>query len=91
MKPSESLSLMGVSSWTHPSLAEGGGSPGHPTLSSFLVPSHHHHPMPLLFLHCLLLLLSHSVMSDSLQPNGLQQARLPILHYLSEFAKTHVH
>ena len=29
-------------------------------------------------------------MSDSLQPHGLQQARLPC-HYLSEFAQTHVH
>ena len=31
---------------------------------------------------------SHSVMSDSLGPPGLQQARL---HYLLEFTQTHVH
>ena len=37
------------------------------------------------------LLFSCSVLSDSLQPHGLQQARLPVLHYLPEFAKTHVH
>ena len=37
------------------------------------------------------------VMSDSLQPHGLQHARLPchsdfpVIHYLPEFAQTHVH
>ena len=30
-------------------------------------------------------------MSDSLWPHGLQHARLPVLHYLLEFAQTHVH
>ena len=35
-----------------------------------------------------LLLFSHWVMSDSLQPNGLQHARLPFLHYLLEFAQS---
>ena len=38
----------------------------------------------------LLLLLSHSVMSDSLQPHGLQHTRL-LLHHLPEFAQIHVH
>ena len=38
-----------------------------------------------------LLLFCHSVMSDSLRPHGLQQARLPILHCLPEFAQIHVH
>ena len=38
----------------------------------------------------LLLLVSLSVVSDSLQPHGLQQARLPFL-YLLELAQTHVH
>ena len=32
-----------------------------------------------------------SVVSNSLQPNGLQHARLHVLHYLPEFAQTHVH
>ena len=36
-------------------------------------------------------LFSCSVVSDSLRPHGLQQARLPWLHYLLEFAQTHVH
>ena len=36
-------------------------------------------------------LLSYSVVSDSLQPHGLQHDRLPFLHYLPEFAQTHVH
>ena len=30
-------------------------------------------------------------MSDSLLPHGLQQARLPVHHQLSELAQTHVH
>ena len=39
----------------------------------------------------LLLLFGHKVMSDSLLPHGLQHARFPVLHYLLEFAQTHVH
>ena len=35
--------------------------------------------------------LSRSVMSDSLQPHGLQHARLPVLHQLPELTQTHVH
>ena len=38
-----------------------------------------------------LLLFSCSVMSDSLQPHGLQQASLPCPSHLLEFAQTHVH
>ena len=38
-----------------------------------------------------MLLFSHSVVSDSLQPHGLQHIRLPVLYYLLEFAQTHVH
>ena len=34
---------------------------------------------------------SYSVMSCSLGLHGLQHARLPCLHYLLEFAQTHVH
>ena len=35
---------------------------------------------------------SHSVMSDSLRPYGLQHARhFPVIHHLPEFAQTHVH
>ena len=34
---------------------------------------------------------SHSVMSDSLQPNGLQYARLPCPYQFLELAQTHVH
>ena len=37
------------------------------------------------------LLLSRSVVSDSLESHGPQHARLPFLHCLSEFAQTHVH
>ena len=32
-----------------------------------------------------------SVMSDSLRPHGLQHARLPVYHQLSELTQTHVH
>ena len=32
-----------------------------------------------------------SVMSDSLQPHGLQHVRLPCSHQLLEFTQTHVH
>ena len=39
----------------------------------------------------MLLLLSCSVMSDSLQPHGLQHARLPCSHHLLEFVQMHVH
>ena len=39
----------------------------------------------------LLVLLSRSVMSDSLRPHGLQPARLPVLHHLPELVQTHVH
>ena len=39
----------------------------------------------------MLLLFGCSVMSDSLWPHGLHHARRPVLHYLSEFAQTHVH
>ena len=38
-----------------------------------------------------LLFFSHSVTSDSLWPHELQYVRLPVLHYLPEFAQTHVH
>ena len=34
---------------------------------------------------------SHSVMSDSLCPHGLQHARPPVHHQLPEFTQTHVH
>ena len=44
-----------------------------------------------LLLLLFLLLLSHSVVSDSLLPHGLKNDRLPVLHYLPEFAQTHVH
>ena len=37
------------------------------------------------------LLFSCSVMSNSLQHDGLLHASLPVLHYLPEFAQTHVH
>ena len=37
------------------------------------------------------LLCSHSVLFGSVQPHELQHARLPILHYLPEFAQTHTH
>ena len=37
------------------------------------------------------MLSSRSVMSNSLWPHGLQHARLPVLHHLSEFAQIHVH
>ena len=37
------------------------------------------------------LLFSHSVVSDSLQPHGLQHARLPVQHHLLELTQTHVH
>ena len=39
----------------------------------------------------LLLLFNHSVISDFLQPHGLQHASFPVLHHLLEFAQTHVH
>ena len=39
----------------------------------------------------ILLLFSCSFVSNSLQPHGLQHAMLPVLHYLLEFAHTHVH
>ena len=34
---------------------------------------------------------SHSVMSDSLQPHGLQHTGSPVHHQLPEFAQTHGH
>lgn len=34
-----------------------------------------------------LLLFSHSVVSDALQPHGLQHTRLPVLHHLPELAQ----
>ena len=39
----------------------------------------------------LLLLFSCSVVSNSLQPHGLQHSRLPVLHHLLEFAQTCIH
>ena len=39
----------------------------------------------------LLLLFNHSVMSDFLQPHGLQHASFPVLQHLLEFAQTHIH
>ena len=38
-----------------------------------------------------LLLFSHSVVSGSLWPHRLQYTKLPVFHYLLEFAQTHVH
>ena len=35
------------------------------------------HPSESVYLHCLLLLFSHSVLSDSLPPHGLQHSRFP--------------
>ena len=44
------------------------------------------------FVHChLLLLFSHSVMSDSLRPHGLQHARLPCTSLSLGVAQTHAH
>ena len=37
------------------------------------------------------LLFTHSVLSDSLWPHGLQHTWFLVLHYLPEFAQTHVH
>ena len=37
-----------------------------------------------------ILLFSHSVMSNSLRPHGLQHTRLPVLHHLLEFTQTQV-
>ena len=37
------------------------------------------------------LLFSHSVVSKSLQPHGLQHIKLPVLHHLPKFAQIHVH
>ena len=34
---------------------------------------------------------THSVVSNSLQPHGLQQARPPVHHQLLELTQTHVH
>ena len=34
---------------------------------------------------------SHSVVSESLRPHGLQHARPPVHHQLPEFTQTHVH
>ena len=34
---------------------------------------------------------SHSFLSDSLRPHGLQHARLPVHHQLPEFTQIHVH
>ena len=45
-------------------------------------------PSPTLLLR---LLFSRSVMSDSFLPHGLQGTSPPVLHYLLEFAQTHVH
>ena len=39
----------------------------------------------------LLLLFSHSVVSNSFEAYGLQHARLPVLHCLPEFAQIYVH
>ena len=37
------------------------------------------------------LLFSHSAMSDSLRPHGLQELGFLVLHHLLELAHTHVH
>ena len=39
----------------------------------------------------LVVVFSHSVLSDSLWPHGLQHAGFPVLHYLLELAQNHVH
>ena len=39
----------------------------------------------------LLLLFSHSVVSNSLRPHGQQHARPPVPHQLPKFAQVHVH
>ena len=41
--------------------------------------------------NCILLLFSHSVMSDSLCPMECSIPVFPVLHYLLEFPQTHVH
>ena len=46
---------------------------------------------PSLLTRWLLLLFSHSVMSDSLRPPDCSTPGFPDLHYLLEFAQTHVH
>ena len=38
-----------------------------------------------------LFLFSHSIVSSSLRPHGLQHARLPVLHHFPDFAQTYVH
>ena len=44
-----------------------------------------------LFFGLLLLLFSHLVVSDSLQPHGLQHAIFSVLHHLPDLAQTRVH
>ena len=41
--------------------------------------------------YLVLLLFSHSIVSDSLRPHGLQHARPPCPHHLPELAQTHIH
>ena len=53
---------------------------------NFSVNSYH-----LLYPLFLLLLLGHYVVSYSLRTQGPQHASFPVLHYLHEFAQTHVH
>ena len=43
------------------------------------------------WINYLLLFFSHSVLSDSLQPHGLQHSRFLALHHLLELAQTHDH
>ena len=38
-----------------------------------------------------MLLFTHSVMSNSLRPHGLQHTRLPFIHHLPKLAQSHVH
>ena len=62
--------------------------PGFVSLSSCLPVRH---PTPGFVYLLLLLLFSHSVVSDSLWPNGCSMPGFLILHNLPEFAQTHVH
>ena len=67
----------------------GPGRPCHSATLSGIFPSHF--LVRLLTIPLELLLLSCSVVSDSLWPHGPQHARLPCFHYLQEFAQTHAH
>ena len=68
-----------------------GIKPMPPALAVWSLHHHHQGSSQLILVSPFSVQFSRSVVSDSLQPHGLQHASFPVCHHLPEFTQVHVH